>query len=181
MQTGTMKMNAPTDIQPATAPRWPRIVLMVFAVINIWSALSDVTGVIMNIAENASPGLGSWLLWSVVPIRILLSAAALVFAIKGNVPRAIVALALLPLATWLTDALPAVLREGVEATIGSAGTGGLIMLLYFFAMPAMAVGAIMLARGGERLGLATFLAILPTILGTAIVVAFGVSVMIYGF
>jgi hypothetical protein len=187
MQTGTMTMNAPTTSAetPASAPpsRWPRIVLLVFAVINIWMTFSDVGGVVMNIVENTNPAL-SWLLWSGVPIRFLLSVAALIFAAKGNMPRAIMALALLPLLDLLTDALPSILKDGVEsalADIAAAGPYGVIVLFLLLALPAMALGAIVLARRNQRLGLATFLAILPTILGAAVVVAFGISVMIYGF
>jgi hypothetical protein len=184
--TGTMTMDTTTPAEtpaPATPSRWARIVLLVFAVINIWMAFSDVGGVVMNIVENSNPAL-SWLLWSGVPIRFLLSVAALIYAAKDNVPRAIMALALLPLLDLLTDALPSLLKEGVEsalADIAAAGPHGMIVLFLVVVLPAMALGAIMLARRNQRLGLATFLAILPTIFGAALVVAFGISVMIYGF
>jgi hypothetical protein len=52
---------------------------------------------------------------------------------------------------------------------------------YQIGAPLIALAALYLARRNERLGLATLLVALPTIVFWLGVIAFAVSVMIYGF
>lgn len=174
---GTIAMNAPMQAEPVSTQRWPRLLLIVFALITALSALSDLGGIAMNLADNPAPGAASWLLWSAVPIKIVLALAALVFAIKGQVPRAIIAMALMPLVTLLVDVLPSIITHGPDL----AGAGGIITIVQLVVLPGLSLMAIQFARRNERLGLATFLVILPALLGAAMIAAFAIGVAIYGF
>ena len=49
------------------------------------------------------------------------------------------------------------------------------------AFPLMGACAIVLAARKERLGLATILVSIPTLLGVLTMIAFGISVFLYGF
>ncbi len=170
-------MNAPNATEPAVAPRWPRIVLMIFAAINGLNALSDLTSVIANLTDGANRGLDGWMLSANAALHPLLAIASFVLAVRGDLRRAIVALAAASLANWALDLLPSIVRQGLELR----GFGGFETLFQFAVLPLIAVMAIVLAARSERLGLATLLAVLPTVLGIAMVAAFTLTVMIYGF
>lgn len=47
--------------------------------------------------------------------------------------------------------------------------------------PLIAAAVVVLALSGKRPALATLLAVLPTLLGVAATIAFGIGVAIYGF
>jgi hypothetical protein len=171
-----MPMNAQMDTNAASAPvRWPRILLMAVAAVSTLSALTDITPAVINLTENQSAA--QWSLTAGVVIHVVLALAALVLAIKRDVRRAIMALAAVTPTTWLLDLLPSVIMHGLDME----GTGGMIVAGQFFVLPLIALCALVLAWRNERLGLAALLAVVPTLLGMAMVVAFAISVMIYGF
>jgi hypothetical protein len=53
--------------------------------------------------------------------------------------------------------------------------------LQIIAFPLMGACAIALVARGQRLGLATMLVSIPTLFNVAAVIAFGISVFLYGF
>ena len=106
----------------------------------------------------------------------ILAAIALYFAIRRQYVRAIYALAALIFAEWLSE-LPSIAIHGTEIT---PDFSGLVPFGTYVVMPILGVAAIVLARRG-RLGFATLAAALPTIAHWAGIVAFTISIMIYGF
>ncbi|MGE3148502.1 MAG: hypothetical protein AB7K04_05480 [Pseudorhodoplanes sp.] len=154
-----------------------RLALIVFATVSGLSALSDLGSVMANIADRPDAGWAAWLMWSYVPLHAVLAIAAAILAAIGRLRAAIVAMAMVTIFSALLDVLPSALREGLDFR----GFGGAITLMQGFVLPALSVAAIVLARRGIRLGFATAFAVLPTLLGAAMIVAFGISVMIYGF
>jgi hypothetical protein len=88
------------------------------------------------------------------------------------------ALAVVVLLDWLSY-VPSATKFWSE--FPGSGFGGLVSVLTLVIFPLLGAAAIILAQRGHKLGLATFLVILPTPLHILAVVAFGVSVAIYGF
>ena len=86
------------------------------------------------------------------------------------------ALAALALMNWL-NYMPSVVLHGLDFS----GLSAFQTPVQIIAFPLMAACAIALAARGERLGLATMLASIPTLFNVAAVIAFGISVLLYGF
>lgn len=170
-----MSAEAPTS--PSGASKL-RLGLIVVAGIEAAASLSNL-GVFTDLSAYKGGGLGQWILFVGVAIFPVLSIAALVLAIKGDLRRAIMAIAMIVIVSWLTDALPSLFIHGLEFL------GGGIADLHLFAQtvifPLLAVLALALARRNERLTLAAVLASLTTVANVLGVLAFAVGVAIYGF
>jgi hypothetical protein len=119
-------------------------------------------------------------------LRPIAAGAALFFLVRGHLTWALVSMAVVILLGWITY-LPSIQLHGldlsgnlVEVTLGSAMvTAGLFFQLII--APAVALAVAGLALTGKQMTLATLLAVLPTLMGVLGVVAFGISVAIYGF
>ena len=87
-------------------------------------------------------------------------------------------MALIILMTWL-NYLPSVALHGLELQ----GSPAVVLLLVFqiIVAPVLALAIAGLVLTGKQLTLATLLAVLPTLVGIASVIAFGIGVAIYGF
>jgi hypothetical protein len=77
---------------------------------------------------------------------------------------------------WL-NYMPSVVRHGLDFD----GFSSFQTPVQIIAFPLMGACAIALAARGQRLGLATLLVSIPTLFGVLAVIAFGISVMLYGF
>ena len=129
---------------------------------------------------SEGPDFTGWAFAVRIVLVPLLAIAALVFALMGDLPRAIMAIAAVVLATWLAEEITSFLYP--PKSPGSfAGVLGVYAFLQRFVYPLIAIAAIVLAWRNERLVQAGLLASVPTILGALMVVAFGIGVLIYGF
>jgi hypothetical protein len=169
-------MTATAD-SPSSRPRI-RVALIVIAAIESIGALRDIPAIFYDFnpttpLEKFAQALGSADHVLAVPLTL----AALYFAVAGRLRLAIAAIAIRVLVTWLCD-LPSIAIHGIE---WSLTLGGIQVAVYQIGAPLIALAALYLVRRNERLGLATLLIALPTILFWLGVLAFGISVMIYGF
>lgn len=169
-------MTATADA-PSPHPRI-RIALIVIAAIESIGALQDVPAIFYDFNPTTPVGKFAQALGTVDHVLALpLALAALYFAFARRLRLAIAAIAIRMLVTWLCD-LPSIAIHGIE---WSLTFGGIEVAGYQIGAPLVALAALYLARRNERLGLATLLVALPTIFFWLGVLAFGISVMIYGF
>jgi hypothetical protein len=155
-----------------------RVAVIVLAVIETLGSLSNLT-VFGNLSEYRDGGFAQWVLIAGLVIFPILAIAALFFAIKGDIRRAIMAIAGVTIATWFTDHLPSMFIHGLEFLSG--GVTGLYLFAQMVVFPLLAVAALVLARRNQRLVLAAVLASLSTVANVLGVIAFAIGVSMYGF
>jgi hypothetical protein len=167
-----------TAAPSATADSRVQAALVALAIVHILGAISDLP-TIFNDYEHDTRLLkiAQGITTARTVIGPLFPLAALYFAVKRRLPAAIIMFAADILVTWLGD-LPSIAIHGFEL---SPDIGGISAFCVYFVAPAIAVAAILLARANRRLGLATFLVALPALAVGATVLAFGISVALYGF
>ncbi|MFZ2157333.1 MAG: hypothetical protein WAV72_14595 [Bradyrhizobium sp.] len=165
--------------ESAPAPRrlGLRIVLIIAAVLEAFDALPSVSTLFGDMSEMPGPGFGGFLIKAHIATHPPLALAALLFAIIGRVRYAIMALGAIVLMTWL-NYMPSVVRHGLEFDGPYAAVTTTAQVIAF---PLMGACAIAYAARDQRLGIATALVSIPTLFNLAGVIAFAVSVMIYGF
>jgi len=170
-----------TDIQtfPAEPGATLRLFVIVLAVAHAISAFFGLSA-FNDLSQYVGKGLAQWLLLTGFAIFPLLAVAALFFAFKGNIGRAIMSVALIVIVEFVTDQLPSLVVQGMDLRGGTA-----LINLYFyvkiFVFPLLAVVAFVLGRRNERLALAAAFASLSMISAVFDVIAFAVGVFIYGF
>jgi hypothetical protein len=171
----TVAADRPEQTSP---PRYLRIALIVIAAVEAIGALMGVPGIFYDFNPTTPLEKFAQLLTSAdLVVAVPITLAALYFAVAGRLRYAIAAIAIRVLVTWLSD-LPSFWIHGIE---WSLSYGGISVAGYQIGAPLTALAAIYLARRNERLGLATLLVALPTIFTWLGVLAFAISVMIYGF
>jgi hypothetical protein len=153
-----------------------RVVLIVAALFEAHEG-SMTFSAVFGSHSHRTQGLGDALITAHVVSHPWLAAAALVFALIGRVRDAIIAMAAIAAMNWLSE-LPAVLLHGPEL---HGAMSVLLTTSYLIVYPLLAGGALVLAARGERLGLATGMAALPTLLNIVGVIAFAVAFSIHGF
>jgi len=172
---------------PASQPRrWPRLLLLIAASIEFLGGLSALPILAGDLSEVPGPGLGGAIIIATIILRPTAAAAALFFLIRGKLAPSLIAMAIVILASWFSY-LPSIQLHGLdlrgnllEVTLGSAMvTAGLFFQLIIAPVIALAIAG--LALTGKQITLATLLAVLPTFIDVLGVVAFGISVAIYGF
>jgi hypothetical protein len=166
---------APTPIRP------PRLLglyllLIIVAAIEAFDGLSHAPMLFGDMSKIPGPGLGGAIIKAYVASHPLLALAALAFATVGRLRYAIMALGALVLMNW-PNYMPSVVLHGLDFD----GASAFQTPLQIIAFPLMGASAIALAARGQRLGLATMLVSIPTLFNLAAVIAFGVSVFLYGF
>jgi len=176
-------MNSVTTLpDAATVPvRAPRLLglyllLIIIAAIEAFDALSHVPALFGDMTEIPGPGLGGAIIKAYVVSHPLLALAALAFATVGRLRYAIMALGALVLMNWL-NYIPSVVRHGLDF----GGLSAFQTPVQIIAFPLMGACAIALAACKERLGLAALLVSIPTLFDVLAVIAFGISVFLYGF
>lgn len=155
-----------------------RVAVIILAIVETLGTLSSLT-VFGNLSEYRDSGFAQWLLIAGLAIYPILAVAALIFALKGDLARAIMAMAAIVIATWFADHLPSMFIHGLEFLTG--GVNGLYLFAQMVVFPLLAVVSFVLARRNERLWLALLFASLSTVANIAGVIAFGIGVAIYGF
>ena len=176
-------MNSATALNDA-APvpvRTPRLLglyllLILVAAIEAFEGLSHAPTLFGDMSEIPGPGVGGAIIKAYIASHPLLALAALVFATIGCLRYAIMALGALVLMTWL-NYMPSVVRHGLDFN----GLSAFETPVQIIAFPLMGACAIALAARNQRLGLATMLVSIPTLYGVMAVIAFGISVFLYGF
>ena len=126
--------------------------------------------------EIPGPGVGGAIIKAYTAAHPLLALTALAFATIGRLRYAIMALGALVLMNWLND-MPSVVRHGFDF----GGISAFQTPMQIIAFPLMGACAIALTARSQRLGLATLLVSIPTLFGVLAVIAFGISVFLYGF
>ncbi len=167
-------------------PRWPRLLLLIAAVIEFLGGLGALPILFGDLNEVPGPGLGGQIILAGIVLQPLLALAALFFTTRGKIPYALVAMAFIILMAWLSF-VPSIRLHGLdlsgnlqEVTLGSAMvTAGLFFQLIIAPIIALAIAGLLLT--GKHITLATLLAVLPTLIRVVGIVAFGISVAIYGF
>ena len=160
------------------APHWAKLVLASAAAIELVGGLNDLPILFGDMSEIPGPGPSGWLIKAHIALGPVFALAALVFAARGRMRPALVAMAAVVLMTWL-NYLPSVAVHGLE--FAGDGAGGLLTLFQVVLAPMLAVAVSALALRGTRLGLATALAVLPTVFAVVFFMLFAVGVAIYGF
>ena len=170
-----MSTDSPTPSPPSSKLR---VAVIILAIVETLGTLSGLT-VFGNLSEYRGNGFAQWLLIAGIGIYPILAIAALVFAIKGDVRRAIMAMAAIVIVTWFADYLPSMFTHGLEFLTG--GISGLYLFALMVVFPLLAVVSFVLARRNERLWLALVLASLSTLANIAGVIVFAIGVAIHGF
>jgi hypothetical protein len=172
---------------PAQPPRrWPALLLLIAAIIEFLGGLGALPILAGDLSEVPGPGLDGAIIIAGVVLQPLLAFAALYFIIRGKIPYALLAMAFIILMSWLSF-VPSIRLHGLDlqsnlldVTLGSAMvTGGLFFQVIIAPMIALTIAGLVLT--GKHITLATLLAVLPTLIQVLGVVAFGISVAIYGF
>jgi hypothetical protein len=172
-----MATVASTDTPPSH--RWLRAGLVLVAALEFLDALSGVPGILTDYHHPTALLRFAQNLMSIkLALAPVIAGAALIFAALGQIRRAILALAALVLVTWALDDVWSIPIHGLEVSLEY---GGIIMFLHHFVFPAAALAGAALAFKDQRPALAGLLVSIPTIVNWAGVVAFAVSVFMYGF
>jgi hypothetical protein len=177
----TAAMTAPIALPaPDTAPA-PRLlglrsVLIIMALFEAYEGLSNVSTLFGDMSEIPGPGFGGFLIKAHIAAQPVLALAALLFAVTGRVRYAIIALAANMIMNWL-NYMPSAVLHGLDF----GGISTFITPAQMIGFPLMAACAIGFAAGNQRLGIATVLVSIPTLFNLFFVIAFAISVAIYGF
>jgi hypothetical protein len=166
----------------ASAPiRPPRLLglyllLIIIAAIEAFEGLSHAPMLLGDMSVIPGPGLGGAIIKAYIASHPVLALAALAFATVGRLRYAIMALGALVLMNWL-NYIPSVVLHGLDF----GGFAAFQTPAQIIAFPLMGACAIALAARNQRLGLAALLVSIPTLFGVLSVIAFGISVFLYGF
>ena len=167
-----------TKVQDRPAPGWVRGLLIGVAMLESLSAIKDFP-ILFSVPEQFfGQGLGGWIIAAKLVLTPFVALAALIFAASGLVWQAIFALAGVIFLIWMSY-MPSVVLHGLDFA-GSLPVA-LQGLFQIILVPLFVAVIVVLAMRKERLGLATVLATLPTIVGWLGVIAFAIGVSIYGF
>lgn len=165
------------DSAPAPRHLGLRTVLIIAALLEAFDGLSSVSILFGDMSEIPGPGFGGFLIKAHIATHPVLALAALLFAIIGRVRHAIIALGAVVIMTWL-NYMPSVVLHGFGFDNAYSTLHGTAQIIAF---PLMAACAIAYAARNQRLGIATALVSLPTLFHLFGVLAFAISVMLYGF
>lgn len=159
-------------------PHWLRLTLAIAAALELIGGLKDLPILFGDTSEIPGPGLSGWIISAKIALQPVFAGLALVFAAGGRVRLALVAMAVVVLANWMSY-LPSVAIHGLE--FQGDGAGGLVTLFEIVLAPLMAAAVVVLAWLDRRLPLATLLAVLPTAISVLFIILFAIGVAIYGF
>lgn len=167
-----------TTAAPVAAPGWGlRIFVIVFAALETLSGLMELPG--WFDLPQPSPGfeLSQYFGNAYQIVHPPLAALTLILALFGRVRGAIIALAVMVLANWLSD-IPGAFIHGLEI---APGLFGKLPAMKYFGYPVIGIAALWLAWRNTRLWIAAILSVVPTAAQIVGVVGFAIGVMIYGF
>ena len=166
-----------TSAQETGAPGWVRVLLVIITAIETLTGVSELTVLFGDISEIPGYSLGGLAIIAKLALHPVVALVALVFAVKDDVPRSIIALAAWVMLGWLTE-VPSFFIHGIGFSLQY---GDLYVLAIAFVFPVLGVAAIWLALQKRQLGLAAIFVSVPTIAQWLGVLAFLIAVMTYGF
>jgi hypothetical protein len=174
-------MNSATTLPEAAPIRAPRLLglyllLIIIAAVEAFEGLSHAPMLFGDMSGIPGAGLGGAIIKMYIAAHPLLALAALALATVGQLRYAVMALGALVLMNWL-NYLPSVVRHGLDF----GGLSAFQTPVQIIAFPLMGACAIALAARKERLGLAALLVSIPTLFDVLAMIAFGISVFLYGF
>jgi hypothetical protein len=173
-------MTDTASVAPAAQPaKWARLLLLIAAMIEFLGGLNGLPVLLGDLNEVPGPGLGGHTILAGIVLQPLLALAALFFTVRGKIPYALVAMAFIILLSWLSY-VPSIRLHGLDLSQGDAFTSTMLGW-ELIAAPIVALVVAGLALWEKHLTLATVLAVLPTLAHVLSVLAFGISVAIYGF
>ena len=172
-----MTQSDTPSAQTGGAPGWVRVLLIVITAIETLTGVSEVTVLFGDISDVRGYSFGGLAIIAKLALHPVVALVALVFAVKDDVPRSIIALAAWLILGWLTE-VPAFLIHGIGFSLQY---GDLYVLAIAFVFPVLGVAAIWLALQKRQLELAAIFASVPTIAQWLGVLAFMIAVMTYGF
>jgi len=170
-------MAATAEAAAPLAPARVRVLLIVVAVIETVAAFNGLPVLFGDLSEVPGTGPAGWTILATIVLRPVFAIAALTFAVRRRLPRAVLALAVVVLLSWLS-LLPSVIIHGLEL---SPGFPGLLIVANVVLFPLLALAALALAWRDRRLALAAILASLPTLVWIVGFIVFAVAIAIYGF
>jgi hypothetical protein len=174
-------MTIAADAQARPPGRWLQTLLIVVAAGEALGALSDIPGVIVVFTVDFPTALlhfAQVLLSVKYALAPFISVPAFIFAVKGRLRAATLALAALLLLTWLLDDTTSLAIHGPEL---SASFGGTIVFAHHFVFPVLALAGGGFALNDRRPGLAALLVTLPTMFNWVGFVIFAIAILINGF
>ncbi len=174
--TTTLQQARP--IRTLAYPTWLRVGLLIITIGKVVTSFTALTILFDDDPSIPGQSLGGIVISAVIALSPILAVAAFILALRGRIAAAVIAIAALALLDWLSY-VPSVVHHWPE--FPDPGFAGLMEIVQMAVLPLLAAAAIVLAWRGERLRLATALAILPTLVYVPGVLAFGVGVAIYGF
>jgi hypothetical protein len=167
-----------TTAPPTPAPRWAKLMVLVVAILGALGALSSIAVLFGDWSEVPGPGLGGAVMAASIIVRPPLAIAAVIFASRNDLRRAVMAIAGLVLANSLSF-LPSAVEYGFNVT--DAGFYGMVAAAQTLLYPVLAVVALVLAWRNTRLIVAAVLVCLPMFVDAIGIAMFAVGVAIYGF
>jgi hypothetical protein len=171
--------NGAGALPAAATPRWPRLLFIIAAAIELIGGLRDLPILLGKLSEAPGLDLGGAVLIAKIVLQPILAFLALALAIRGRMMDALLAMAAIIALTWLSF-VPSIAIHGLDLKAGGISLIAALFVFQIFVAPivALAVALFALARAWTP---ACLLAVLPTYLGVAGVVAFAVDVAIHGF
>src|SRR3977135_1089913 len=130
-----------------------RVFLIVIATIETVGSLSNLPGLFGGLSAISS-GVGQWIINAGLAILPVPAIAALAFAVKGRLDRAIMAIAAIVLVIWITYLPPVYAHPADFAGAGWSGAYDIVQMVVF---PLLALAAIVLALRKKLLTLAAIL------------------------
>jgi len=171
-------LTTPPAGAAATPATWLRAYLIVIAIIEALDGLKNGAILFAGDPEVPGSGWGGWAVTSELALTLPFAMIALFFLIKRDTRRAIPFIAGIGLLKWIS-LLPSLANHPSE--FPGAGLMGIILVAQMMIFPLLMLMAIALCYKNERLTLAGILSGLPTVANWLGVLAFAISVAIYGF
>jgi hypothetical protein len=157
-----------------SVPGWPGFVLVLVAGFQSLGSLNALPVLFGGDPEIPGPTPGGLLITAVILLTPFISIAGFVWALKGELARAVMAVAGVSLLDWISY-FPSFVIHWPPSLLSSPGP------LVFFVLPACAPFAIFFAWRRQWPKLACGLALAPWLSRAVMVIVFAISVMIYGF
>jgi hypothetical protein len=175
----TLPASSPAPANPASLDH---ILLVIVALVGAIQGLEGLSGLSTpsdDIAKIPGYSLGGLTNLASTVLHPILSFAAVAFALMRRLRWGIAALALLALGAWAVGELPSVIKHGF--VLGGDAFVGAQDIYRGIVSPALALLAVAAAWFDRHLAAATIAVMLPPIVAAAGVVAFAISVIMYGF
>ena len=171
----------PTAARLPPPHRWLQNLLIVVAASEALGTLTSLPGIVIFFTDDFPTALlrfAQALLSVKLALAPFLAVPAFMFALKGRLREATLALAALLLLTWLLDDTTSFAIHGFEF---AANLIGITVFARYFVFPVLALAGGWLALKDRRPWLAALLVCAPTIFYWVGVAIFAVTMMIYGF